>query len=79
METITTLLGWCLIINMGILITSTIAMIAMRGAIKNIHGKLFAISEADLSKAYFQYLANYKILVIVFNLVPYLALKIMGN
>ncbi len=36
------------------------------------------MEEADLSKAYFQYLAQYKIATLVFNVAPYIALKIMG-
>jgi hypothetical protein len=38
---------------------------------------MFGLEDADLSRAYFQYLAQYKILVFVFNLMPYLALRIM--
>jgi len=49
----------------------------MRGSIGSIHASMFKLEQEDLSKAYFRYLANYKILVIVFNLVPYLALRII--
>jgi hypothetical protein len=38
---------------------------------------MFDLAEADLSRAYFQYLAQYKILIFVFNLMPYLALRII--
>ena len=41
------------------------------------HGKMFGLSEADLSRQYFQYVANYKIAIVVFNLVPYIALVLM--
>ena len=50
---------------------------AMRPSISKIHGGMFGLEEADLSRAYFQYLAQYKIMVFVFNLMPYLALRIM--
>jgi hypothetical protein len=49
----------------------------MRGTISKIHGNMFGLEEAELSRAYFQYLAQYKILLFVFNLMPYLALRIM--
>jgi hypothetical protein len=47
------------------------------GPIKRLHAKMFGLSEEDLSRAYFQYLAQYKIAIFVFNLAPYLALRIV--
>lgn len=78
LETLTSFLGWCTVINFGILIIAALGIIAMRASIGSIHASMFKLAEADLSNAYFQYLANYKILVIVFNLVPYLALRIIS-
>jgi len=78
MPIIREVLGWSTILNVGILLFST-AVLAVAGApIKRIHAKMFDLSEDDLSRAYFQYLAQYKIAVLVFNLVPYLALRIAG-
>jgi len=77
-QTIREVLGWSTVLNLGILLVST-AVLGVAGApIKRIHAKLFDLSEGDLSRAYFQYLAQYKIAVLVFNLVPYLALRIVG-
>ena len=76
-ETITELLGWVSIINIAILLLSTLALITMRGFITRIHSSLFGLDEKDLGRAYFQYLAQYKIAIIVLNIAPYLALKIM--
>ncbi len=71
-------LGWCTVINLAIITVSTIALIIARDMVKKIHSKLFKLSDENLDKAYFRYLANYKIAIIVFSLVPYLALKVMG-
>ena len=78
LETLTELLGWSSIINIAILLISTIAIIAMRGIITGIHSRLFQLDEKDLGRAYFQYLAQYKIAIIVLNIAPYIALKIMA-
>ena len=51
---------------------------AAGGAIKGIHSRLYSLSDADLDRAYFQYMANYKIAIFVFNLAPYLAMRIVG-
>ncbi|RLA00903.1 MAG: hypothetical protein DRQ42_04465 [Gammaproteobacteria bacterium] len=77
-ESLTELLGWASIVNIAILLFSTLLLIAMRGAITNLHSKLFGLDEKDLGRAYFQYLAQYKIAIIMLNITPYIALKIMG-
>lgn len=78
LETLTTFLGWCAVLNIGMLTFAAIALGLMRAPISQIHAKMSGLSEADLSRAYFQYLAQYKIATIVLNLVPYIALKIMA-
>ena len=77
-ETLTTFLGWTSVINFGMLIIASIFLTLMRSSISTIHSKLSGLSETDLSRAYFQFLAQYKMAIIVLNLVPYLALKIMA-
>ena len=77
-EMMRAVLGWCSVINIGLLMFSSIFVIALRGAASRIHGKMFNLDEKYLSQAYFQYLAQYKIAIIVFNAVPYFALKVMG-
>ena len=71
-------LGWGTILNIGVLIFSSLTLVIAGPPIKRIHARMFGRSEEDLSRAYFQYLAQYKIAIIVFNLVPYLALRIVG-
>ena len=71
-------LGWCAVINIGLLIFSAIFVVLLRGPISHIHAKMFNLDESDLSRAYFQYLAQYKIAIIMFNIIPYFALRIVG-
>ena len=78
LDSLTRFLGWCSVINLGILIFASLAVTLMRSQLLSIHGKIFGLGEADLSRAYFQYLAQYKIAIFVFNLVPYIALKTMA-
>ena len=75
---LTELLGWMSVINISILLISTLSIIAMRNTITNIHSKLFGLEQNDLIKSYFQYLAHFKMTVIIFNIAPYVALKIMA-
>jgi hypothetical protein len=76
-ETLAALLAWSTVLNMGMLTFAALMLVSMRGSISNIHARMFKLEEADMSRAYFQYLAQYKILIFVFNLMPYLALRII--
>ena len=69
-------LGWCTVFNMGVLVFSSLALVCCGGPIARLHHKWFGISEAELKREYFRYLANYKILTLILNLVPYLALRL---
>ncbi len=70
--------GWCLVINIALLVFSAAMLFLLRESAVKIHSKMFGVEEAALSTLYFQYLGNYKIAIIVLNLVPYVALKIIS-
>lgn len=76
--TVTELLGWSLVINIAVLIYAAVMVVLFRDWVGGIHGRMFDLSKKDLDISYFNYLANYKIAIFIFNLVPYLALKIMA-
>ncbi len=78
LQTITAFLGWCSTINIGLLLFYTVWMMIFRDFTKQMHSALLGIDQDRLDQIYFQYLANYKIAVLIFNIVPYLALKIMA-
>ena len=77
-ETIRAFFGWSTAINFALLILSSVLLVALRGTISKIHSKMFGVSELEITSAYFQYLANFKIAIVVFSLVPYIALCIMS-
>ena len=69
--------GWCAAINIGFMLLITVFMFLFRGMALKLHGRMFGLDEQDLMRAYFQYLAQYKIVAIVFSIVPYLSLRLM--
>ena len=71
-------LGWCSVINMGLLLLSSFLVITIRKTTVRMHGKMFNVDEKFLCQAYFTYLGQYKIAILVLNIVPYFALKIIG-
>ena len=78
LEAVTAFFGWTTVINFVLLFVSSIMVITIRGTISRIHGRMFGLETADLSRAYFQYIAQYKIAIIVLSLTPYIALRIMS-
>jgi hypothetical protein len=78
LSTITTFLGWCTIINIGMLTYSSIMIIIFNAPVKKLHAKMVHISPDRLDELYFNFLGNYKLGIFIFNLVPYCALKIMA-
>ena len=71
--------GWCLAINVGILLFSTLVLLFGASWASEWHSNMFGVSVEWVRQAYFQYLANYKIAIFIFNLIPYLALVIMSK
>lgn len=77
-EQLTQLFGWMTLINLGLMLLTLVAVVLMKKLAITVHQRLFGLSKAELSHAYFTYLARFKLLVIVFNLTPYLALLLMA-
>ena len=53
-------MGWCSIINIGLLLFSSVGLIVLRGPVLNIHSKITGIRQAELLPMYFRLLGNYK-------------------
>jgi len=71
-------LGWCTIINIGILIlTILIAAIFGDAIFQIIHGSSSSISREAFSVAIYGWIGIHRALLIVFSLVPWIALMII--
>ena len=69
---------WCTIINGGLLIVSAIMCTFARDWVYPIHSKWFSIPREAFNVAIYSFIGLYKIFIIVFNLVPWIALVIIG-
>ena len=68
---------WCLIINAGILLLWFIIFLAARDTIYRIHNRWFQISEEKFSSIHYRLLAQYKLAIVLLNLVPWIALLLL--
>lgn len=77
-EALTEFFGWCLVINSALIFITFVASLLLKNSVvMKIQSRLFSLSESELTPLYFQYIAQYKLLVLVFNFTPYVALKII--
>ena len=70
---------WCTIINVALFILSAIMFLAAPDFIYSAHGQLFHIPREAFDVVIYSFLGLYKIVILVFNLVPYVALLIVGK
>lgn len=75
-EQIVSFLGWATVINLIILSVSAVLLLLFRQSIVTIHSQLFNVEHKSLNLLYVQYFAFYKVLIVFFNLVPYVILKV---
>ena len=76
-EEIRKVLGWCLAINMGFLMQWFLGIVFARDFVFRIHSRWFKIAEERFDEIHYTMMGHFKLAVIVFNLVPYLALRIV--
>jgi len=76
--TVRTFFLWCTIINGILLIGSSLVCIFARDWIYPIHNRFFNVSRETVNTMFYSFIALYKILWMVFNLVPWLALLIIA-
>jgi hypothetical protein len=70
--------GWCTVINLGIYLLTVVGLTLFRSMVLRMNARMFSISEEDVARVSFQYVAAYKLAITLLCFVPYVALKIMS-
>jgi len=68
---------WCMLVNFGVYIFTAVMILVFHNTIIKIQKKMFRLNEETVSKSVYTYLANYKLLITVFSVVPWLAILII--
>lgn len=79
LETLTSFFMWCSVINGGLLIYSSLMLILAPEWIYRIQNRWFSIPRKSFNVVIYAYLGLMKILFFVFNLAPYIALRIITS
>lgn len=77
-EILTDFFFWAMLLGIGFLYLSFFAVLAMRKTVYSFHLKLFKITEKDVDLTVYYYLAFMKIILIMFGVIPWLALKMIA-
>lgn len=76
-ELLQAFLGWNLIIHIGMLLVVFLFTTLGRNWMLKMHQSMFGLAEGELLKIYFFYIAIYKMLIIIFVLIPYVVLRFL--
>ena len=74
---IQTFLGWTVVLHFALMLFAFGCIMLAGDFVRSKHRRLFGLSDEELSRAYFQYFAFYKLGIFLFALVPWLALELM--
>jgi len=69
---------WCTIMNGALLVLSSLIFAFAGDWVYRAHSRWFPLSREAFNTVIYSFIGLYKIFFIVFNLVPYLALAIVG-
>ena len=76
-QTLTAFFMWCAIMNGGLLVLWTITLIVAPDFVYRTQSKWFPISRETFDVVIYSFLGLFKIVFLVFNVVPYVALLII--
>ena len=77
-QTLTTFFMWCTILNGGLLVLWTAMLILAPNWVYRTQSKWFPISRETFDIVIYSFLGVFKIVFLFFNVVPYIALLIVG-
>ena len=78
LEEIRAALGWCTLINWALLLWWWLVIWTARETVYRMHTKWFKVSEQTFDAMHYAGMGLFKVAIMVFNLVPYIALRIVG-
>ena len=78
LEVVRSALAWCIVINMLLLLAWFLIFTRAHDWMYRFHNKWYDLSNAAFDTIHYSGMALFKIGILLFNLTPYLALRIVG-
>jgi hypothetical protein len=77
-QVLTNFFMWCTIINGALLVIWTISWMVASDFVYRLQTRWFPVARETFDVVFYSFLGLFKIVFLIFNLVPYLALLIIG-
>lgn len=77
-QTLTSFFMWCTIINTGMLIFLALIYLLVPNLAYRLQSKFIPISRQTFDVVFYSFIGFFKVIVLVFNVVPWIALLIIG-
>lgn len=78
-QTLGDMLLWCTVINYAVLLVWFLFVAVAHDWVHRLHGRWFRLTTEQFDSIHYAGMAVYKIGILLFNLVPYVALLIVGS
>ena len=78
MEDLRSILGWCTLINYALLLFWFAMFILAHDWLHRLHGRWFSVSEEKFDAVHYTLMGIFKLGIFLFNLVPYLSMRIIA-
>ena len=78
LDMMASIFGWMTVINGALLLFAAAAIAFTSPSIQAAHQRFVDLSSQELDRAYFSYLASFKLMWLFLNFVPYIALRFAG-
>lgn len=78
LQTLQAFFMWCSLVNIGLLMLTTVLCIFAADWIYALHSRWFPVSRVAFNTILYSFLGVFKMLVLIFNIVPWIALLIIG-
>lgn len=69
-------LGYCALVNIGVILIWFISILVARDAILNLHSKIFMIPAEEILPIHYKLIGQFKLLNILFFITPWLVLTL---
>jgi len=73
--TLTDFFFWCTVLNVGLFVFWALWMTLAPNLVYTIQSKFFPIERPSYDKVIYGFMGIYKLLIIIFNFIPFIALK----
>jgi Family of unknown function (DUF6868) len=78
LEQVRTIIGWSTVINYAILFIWFGVFVSARGWLHRLHARCFPMSEERFAAMHYGLMGVFKLGILLFNLVPYVAMRFLA-